>query len=153
MVNNHKWLFSTLNYKKLFFIYLMYLLISTSVITFPHCVWPSSLSWTPLDFLLIVLLVFRWIHSHDSSLPSEEEDRLLCDPDISALYHDGHPLTGVLLAQSRVSASQNCLWWGFHFNISNSIHIFHRERKQIYPTHGGFEFLQPYHLYMIPNCI
>lgn len=71
---------------------------------------PPSLTWT-------FPLVLRWIHSHDGSLPSEEEDRLLCDPDISALHHDGHPLPGLLLAQPRVGAGQNCLWCVFHFNI------------------------------------
>jgi len=58
-----------------------------------------------------VRVAARWIHSHDSSLPFEEEDRLLCDPDVSALYHDGHPLPGLLLAQPGVGAGQNCVRW------------------------------------------
>lgn len=64
--------------------------------------------------------VYRWIYSHDSSLPSKEENRLLCDPDIPALHHDSHPLPGLLLAQSRIGASQDCLWWVFCVDYSDS---------------------------------
>lgn len=57
------------------------------------------------------MTVSRRIHSHDGSIPPEEENRLLCDPDVPALHHDRHPLPGLLLAQPRVGAGQDRLWW------------------------------------------
>lgn len=79
--------------------------------------------------------VYRWIYSHDSSLPSKEENRLLCDPDIPALHHDSHPLPGLLLAQSRVGASQDCLWWVFCVDYSDSSPFYVTEKgNSIHPT-------------------
>lgn len=52
----------------------------------------------------------RSIHSDDGSLLPEEEDRLLCHPDLHALLHDCNPVTGFLLAQPGVRASADRLW-------------------------------------------
>lgn len=52
----------------------------------------------------------RSIHSDDGSLLPEEEDRLLCHPDLHALLHDRDPVTGLLLAQPGVRASADRLW-------------------------------------------
>lgn len=52
----------------------------------------------------------RRVRSDDNPLPPEEENWLLCDPDISTLHHDSHPLSSVFLAQPRVRPCQNCLW-------------------------------------------
>lgn len=85
--------------------------------------------------------IYRWIYSHDSSLPSKEENRLLCDPDIPALHHDSHPLPGLLLAQSRVGASQDCLWWVFCVDYSDSFPFYVAAKVNIiHPTktrHNG----------------
>lgn len=40
----------------------------------------------------------RGVCRHDHTLPSQEEDRVLCDPDLPTLYYDGHPVPGLLLA-------------------------------------------------------
>lgn len=59
----------------------------------------------------------RWIHSDDGSFPSEEEDRLLCHPDVPAVHHDSHSFPSVFLAEQRIGASQNCVWWArSHFH-------------------------------------
>lgn len=52
----------------------------------------------------------RRVCCDDNPLPPEEENRLLCDPDISTLHHDSHPLPSVFLAQQRVRPCQDCLW-------------------------------------------
>ena len=51
---------------------------------------------------LSLLPLHRRVRRDDNVLPPEEEDRLLCDPDLPALHHDRHPLPGLLLAQQRV---------------------------------------------------
>jgi len=53
--------------------------------------------------------LLRPVHRDDGPLLPEEEDRLLCDPDIHAVLHDRHPLPGVLLAQQRVRPRQDRL--------------------------------------------
>lgn len=53
----------------------------------------------------------RRVRRDDNPLPPEEENWLLCDPDISALHHDSHPVPSVFLAQQRIRPCQDCLWW------------------------------------------
>lgn len=58
---------------------------------------PSNL-YIHKSFNVPVFLVFRGICCYDHSFSFEEEDWLLCHPDLSAMYHDSDPVTGVLLA-------------------------------------------------------
>lgn len=71
-----------------------------------------KLKWQHFEhFLLLCPAVsYRSIHRDDGSLLPEEEDRLLCHPDLHALLHDCNPVTGFLLAQPGVCASTDCLW-------------------------------------------
>ena len=64
----------------------------------------------------------RWIHSDDGSFPSEEEDRLLCHPDVPAVHHDSHSFPGVFLAEQRIGASEDCVWWArFRFHAKYAL--------------------------------
>lgn len=63
---------------------------------------------THLPPLLFFAVHSRSVHSDDGSLLPEEEDRLLCHPDLHALLHDCNPVTGFLLAQPGVGASTDC---------------------------------------------
>lgn len=56
------------------------------------------------------LLICRRIHNHDSSLPPEKEDWLLCHPDLPSLHNDRDLITGVLLAEPGISPSQDSFW-------------------------------------------
>ncbi|XP_069568904.1 uncharacterized protein [Brachyistius frenatus] len=49
------------------------------------------------------------VHGDDGSLLPEEEDRLLCHPDVHAVLHDRHPVPGVLLAKQRVGPREDRL--------------------------------------------
>lgn len=40
----------------------------------------------------------RGVCRHDHTLPPQEEDWVLCDPDLPTLHYDGHPVPGLLLA-------------------------------------------------------
>lgn len=53
----------------------------------------------------------RSIHGDDGSLLPEEEDWLLCHPDLHALLHDCNPVAGFILAQPGVCASADGVWW------------------------------------------
>lgn len=85
----------------------------------PICLWtpqqwgnpltPSASANTKPSAAL--LFSHRAVHSNDGPFLLEEEDWLLCHPDLHALFHDCHPFASVVLAQPRVSASKDCLWW------------------------------------------
>lgn len=62
-----------------------------------------------ITFPCLLLMNNRRVRCDDNPLPPEEENWLLCDPDISALHHDSHPLPGVFLAEQRVCPCQDCL--------------------------------------------
>lgn len=49
----------------------------------------------------------RPVHGNDGSLLPEEEDRILRHPDLHAVLHDRHSVTGLLLAQSGVRTGQD----------------------------------------------
>ncbi len=53
----------------------------------------------------------RWIYSDDCPFPSEEEDWVLCDPDVPALHNDRHLIPSVFLAQPRVCPRTHSFWW------------------------------------------
>lgn len=53
---------------------------------------------------------YRRVCRDDNPLPPEEENWLLCDPDVSTLHYDCYPLPSVVLAQQRVCPCQDCLW-------------------------------------------
>lgn len=53
----------------------------------------------------------RWIYCNDSSFPLEKKNWVFCDSDLSALHHDCHSLPSVILAEQRICACKNCVWW------------------------------------------
>lgn len=44
----------------------------------------------------------RRVCGDDNPFPPEEENWLLCDPDVPPLHHDCHPFPSLILAQQRV---------------------------------------------------
>lgn len=55
--------------------------------------------------------LLRWIHCDDGSFSPEEEDRILCHPDLPPVHHDRHSFPSVFLVEQRISAGQDCVWW------------------------------------------
>lgn len=70
----------------------------------------SSVSAFFMDAHIMCFADFRRVCGDDDPLPPEEENWLLCDPDISPLHHDSDPVPGVVLAQQRVRPCQDCVW-------------------------------------------
>ncbi|MGH0164545.1 UNVERIFIED_CONTAM: hypothetical protein FKN15_077659 [Acipenser sinensis] len=56
-----------------------------------------------------LLYTMRTIYCNDGTFPSEEKNRVLCNPDLPPVHYDGYPISGVVLVKQRVRACKDCV--------------------------------------------